>query len=124
MQKVSNTAERLKEYMATRNLTQADIVRMCNGKISKSTLSFYVSGKRTPVQKPLGILSESLHVSIPWLMGYDVEPQNYEEIVIERIDRLNNKGRERLLMYLDELEKLYKKGDNNAKEKQTNQSRI
>lgn len=124
MQKVSNTAERLKEYMATRNLTQADIVRMCNGKISKSTLSFYVSGKRTPVQKPLGILSESLHVSIPWLMGYNVEPQNYEEIVIERIDRLNNKGRERLLMYLDELEKLYKKGDNNAKEKQTNQSRI
>lgn len=73
------TAERLKEVMKEQHLKQIDILekskvycKKYNMKLSKTDLSQYVSGKVTPGQDKLFILSLVLNVSEAWLMGYDV----------------------------------------------------
>ncbi len=77
--KISTTSERLKEYMAKYNLRQVDILEKTKPycekfgvKMNKSDLSQYVSGKNEPGQDKLVLLAKALHVSEPWLMGYDV----------------------------------------------------
>lgn len=77
--KISTTSERLKEYMSKYNLRQVDILEKVKPyceeygvKMNKSDLSQYVSGKNEPGQDKLVVLAKALHVSEPWLMGYDV----------------------------------------------------
>ena len=67
---ISNTAERLKKLMASRNIRQVDIVERTG--IGKSAVSQYVSGKVVPKQDKLYLLAKALNVSPTWLMGYDV----------------------------------------------------
>lgn len=76
--KKSNTAERLKEIMTKRNLRQVDILELCKPfcaeygvKLGKNDLSQYISGKASPKQNKLFILSKALGVSSAWLMGFD-----------------------------------------------------
>lgn len=73
------TSSRLKQLMKERNLRQVDIVRLCepycaqyNLRLSKSDLSQFISGKVTPSQWKISILSHGLDVSEAWLMGFDV----------------------------------------------------
>ena len=77
--KKSNTAQRLNEVMAERNLKQVDVLRLtvpyCNRyniKMNKSDLSQYCSGKVEPNQDKLFVLSAALNVNEAWLMGFDV----------------------------------------------------
>lgn len=74
-----NTATRLKQIMSERNLKQVDIIRLTEPyqnklgiKMGKSTLSQYINGIQNPDQDRIYLLSKSLGVSEPWLMGYDV----------------------------------------------------
>lgn len=78
MEKIT-TAERLKQLMAERGLTQSDIITLTkpyskiNGiEINKANMSMYVSGKVAPAQDKLYILGLALNVSEAWLMGFDV----------------------------------------------------
>lgn len=73
------TSRRLKYIMRERNLKQVDIIEKSkpyqnelNVSLGKSALSQYVSGKSSPDQYKLTLLSKTLNVSQPWLMGYDV----------------------------------------------------
>ena len=75
----TTTSERLKELMRDRGLKQADILKMAEPyyektgiRLNKNDLSQYVSGKVTPGQFKLSLLSLALDVSEVWLMGYDV----------------------------------------------------
>lgn len=75
----SNTSNRLKQIMSEQNLKQVDILRKSKPfqeklaiKMSKSTLSQYVNGIQSPDQDRLFLLSKTLNISEPWLMGYDV----------------------------------------------------
>ncbi|WP_244905640.1 helix-turn-helix domain-containing protein [Listeria newyorkensis] len=77
--KATNTSQRLKEIMRERGLKQVDILRKSSSyqkeldiKLSKSTLSQYVTGVQSPDQDRIFLLSKTLGVSEPWLMGYDV----------------------------------------------------
>lgn len=77
--KAYNTAQRLKQIMAARNMRQVDVLKaaepFCNKygiKLGKNDLSQYVSGKVEPRQDKLTILGLALGVSEAWLMGYDV----------------------------------------------------
>lgn len=83
--KRSNTSERLKYLMDTKNLKQSDIIERVTAMgeyISKSALSQYVNGQSTPDQRKLTILSKALDVSEVWLMGYgDMELKNIKNIV-------------------------------------------
>ncbi|MBC2285862.1 helix-turn-helix domain-containing protein, partial [Listeria booriae] len=77
--KATNTSQRLKELMNERGLKQVDILKKSlpyqkefEIKMSKSTLSQYVTGVQSPDQDRIFLLSKTLGVSEPWLMGYDV----------------------------------------------------
>lgn len=77
--KRTNTAERLKAIMQIKNISQADIVRMCRpfceeigAKMGSNDVSQYVTGKVQPKQKKLTVLALGLNVSEAWLMGLDV----------------------------------------------------
>lgn len=70
------TSRRLKYIMRERNLKQVDIIeksKPCqnelNVSLGKSALSQYVSGKSSPDQYKLTLLSKTLNVSQPRLMG-------------------------------------------------------
>lgn len=91
-EKVSTSQKRIAEMMKVFNITQSDIVRKT--KIPKSTLSNYLSGKRTPDQEHLSLLSDPYGVNPAWLMGYDVPMElnpttiDYESRDIEQALRL------------------------------------
>lgn len=75
----NTTSNRLKEIMNERALKQVDILRLSEPyqkkldiKMGKSTLSQYVNGVQSPDQDRIYLLSKTLNVSEPWLMGYDV----------------------------------------------------
>ena len=105
-----NTALRLQQWMDENNATQTDILDRCkhysekyNIDISRSLLSYYVSGKAEPGNKRLFILSKALDVSPVWLMGFDV-PQSPEPDLQEEKDELkmllynlNTEGRQKLM---------------------------
>lgn len=74
------TSTRLKQLMSERNLKQVDIMRLSEPyqketgiKLGKSALSQYVNGVQAPDQNKIYLLSKTLDVSEPWLMGFDVE---------------------------------------------------
>ena len=99
VKKVKTTSERLKEIMQSRNLRQIDILNMSKPfqekfdiKLSKSHLSQYVNGKNSPDQDKIYLLSKTLDVSEPWLMGYDVSPErkNADPKNISIIDEIQN----------------------------------
>lgn len=76
--RVSNTADRLKQIMTERNLKQVDLLNavlpLCRAhgvKMNRSDISQYVRGLVQPSQEKLSIFSMAFGVSEPWLMGYD-----------------------------------------------------
>lgn len=79
-------AERLKQVMKEQNLRQIDVLKKCdyinqkkyNGKIkiTKSSLSQWLSGYSVPSTKKLFLLSDALDVSHLWLEGSDYFPKN------------------------------------------------
>lgn len=77
--KTSNTRLRLTQLMNERGLKQVHILDLAEPfckkydvKLNKSDISQYLSGKATPNQDKLVVLSMALNVSEAWLMGYDV----------------------------------------------------
>ncbi|EQC58428.1 repressor [Lactococcus cremoris subsp. cremoris TIFN6] len=86
--KKENSQIRLKKIMNDRGLRQVDILEKSKPfqdklgiKMSKTHLSNYINGKSNPDQQKLILLSQTLGVSEPWLMGYDVpmiEPRESE----------------------------------------------
>lgn len=122
--RVTNTAGRLQEIMAQRNLRQADLVKLVEPYckkyhilMGKSSISLYVNGKVEPNQGKLFILGQALGVSEAWLMGYDVpmkkqsfpEPEYVvrdgdKELIVELQD-LNSAQKELLRDYIALLKK-------------------
>ena len=68
-------AVRIKKALSIRNMTQTELC--AKAKISKSSLSEYLSGKYVPRQDKVFVLAQALSVDPVWLWGYDVpmEPQ-------------------------------------------------
>lgn len=106
-EKVSTSQKRIAEMMKVFNITQSDIVRKT--KIPKSTLSNYLSGKRTPDQEHLSLLSDPYGINPAWLMGYDVPMElrhNHtdakNEIIIEIEKRgLSEEQMDRVMHFVD-----------------------
>lgn len=79
--------ERLSEALILRNMTAADLSRKTN--IDEGTLSNYRKGKYEPKQRKLEAIAKALNVSIPWLMGADVQMQpNAEQKNIFSFDNI------------------------------------
>lgn len=64
------TADRLKELLEVKRISQAGLSKIMG--ISRSAMCQYISGKITPKQDKLYIISTSYGVSLAWLMSYDV----------------------------------------------------
>ena len=79
-----STGTRLKQIMSERGLKQVDILKASepyqkkfNVQLKKSTLSQYVNDKQSPDDNRIYLLSQTLGVSEPWLMGFDVTKENH-----------------------------------------------
>ena len=70
-------AVRIKKALSIRNMTQTELCSRT--KISKSSLSEYLSGKYVPRQDKVFILAKALDVDPVWLWGYDVPMENKPE---------------------------------------------
>lgn len=75
------TSQRLQQILSERGLKQVDILKMSEPfqeklgvKLGKSALSQYVNGIQSPEDDKIYLLAQTLEVSEPWLMGYDVDP--------------------------------------------------
>ncbi|EGR93512.1 S24 family peptidase [Streptococcus oralis] len=119
----SNPSERLKQLMSERNLKQVEILekslpyqKELGIRMGKSTLSQYVNGVQSPDQHRIYLLSKTLEVSEPWLMGYDVEKKrvpdnernstsNEQPEILPIYDKLEKPRQEKVLSYAkDQLE--------------------
>lgn len=119
----SNPSERLKQLMSERNLKQVEILekslpyqKELGIKMGKSTLSQYVNGVQSPDQHRIYLLSKTLEVSEPWLMGYDVERKripdsernsisNEQPEILPIYNKLEKPRQEKVLSYAkDQLE--------------------
>lgn len=63
-------ANRIREGLAARDMTQADLCRMTG--IPKSAMSQYCNGGLVPRQDRTFLIASALNVSEAWLMGFDV----------------------------------------------------
>lgn len=68
--KISTFAQRLREGLDARRMTQAELA--ARSKISKSSISHYLKGDWEGKQDAVYALAKVLEVSETWLMGYDV----------------------------------------------------
>ena len=116
----SNPSERLKQLMSERNLKQVEILekslpyqKELGIKMGKSTLSQYVNGVQSPDQHRIYLLSKTLEVSEPWLMGYDVEKKripdsernsisNEQPEILPIYNKLEEPRQEKVLNYAKE----------------------
>jgi transcriptional regulator with XRE-family HTH domain len=77
-------ATRIKKALSIRNMTQTELC--ARAKISKSTLSEYLSGKYEPKQDKVFILAQALGVDPVWLWGYDVPMETQIEISPDKME--------------------------------------
>lgn len=67
---VKSVNNRIIEALELREMTQKDLSDKTG--ISEASISQYVNGRATPKNDGLYLIAQALHVSEPWLLGYDV----------------------------------------------------
>ena len=75
---MATISERIQEAMYLNNLKQSDLVEKTG--ISKGALSSYISGRYTPKQQNIFLISKALNVNEAWLMGNDVPMQRNAQV--------------------------------------------
>jgi len=75
---MNTIAERIKEGLRLRDMIQADLVEKTG--LPKSAISSYINGKYEPKQPAIYLMAKALNVSEAWLMGYDVELNEDDDI--------------------------------------------
>lgn len=70
-------AERIREALRIKDMTQAELCRLTG--IPKSAMSQYCNGGLVPRQDRTYMIAQSLNVSEAWLMGFDVPIQREEK---------------------------------------------
>lgn len=75
---MNTIAERIKEGLRLRDMIQADLVEKTG--LPKSAISSYINGKYEPKQPAIYLMAKALNVSEAWLMGYDVEMNQDDDI--------------------------------------------
>lgn len=69
--------DRLRLALSMRNMKPADLCEITG--ISKSVISYYLSGKASPKADRVHIISKALDVSEAWLLGYAVPIDRTQE---------------------------------------------
>lgn len=76
-------ADRLKQALYLRNITQSDLSRSTG--IGKSSISTYLTGEYEPKQKNIYKMALALNVNEAWLMGADV-PMERKDATSEQVE--------------------------------------
>lgn len=71
MENKVNCAERIREALRIRDMTQAELCKMTD--IPKSAMSQYCNGGLLPRQNRIFLMSQALRVNPAWLMGLAVQ---------------------------------------------------
>ena len=79
-------AQRIREGLVARDMTQADLCRLTG--IGKSAMSQYVNGGLVPRQDRTYLIAKALNVSEAWLMGFDVPMEKKELASPEEGERI------------------------------------
>lgn len=77
MERTKTFAQRLREALDLRSVTQSDLAKRAD--ISKSSITQYLKGAWEAKQDALYALALALDVSEAWLMGYDVTMERQQE---------------------------------------------
>ena len=75
---MESISSRIQQALDIRGLKQTDLVERT--KISKGSLSSYVSGRYAPKQNNIYLLAKALNVNVEWLMGADVPMAYFKEV--------------------------------------------
>ena len=70
-------SNRIRKALSIRNMKQTELCE--KSKVSKSSLSEYLSGKHIPNQKKIFVLAQALNVDPVWLWGYDVPMEKKDD---------------------------------------------
>ena len=99
-------SRRLEIAMENANISPAELSRRTG--IGEGAISCYRSGAYKAGQKNTHKLALALGVSIPWLMGLDVDmlptPSEKRQVLIDRVQTMDPDELDRLSRILDELE--------------------
>ena len=99
-------SRRLNIAIESAGITPAELSRMTN--IGEGAISCYRNGAYKAGQKNIHKLALALGVSIPWLMGLDVDMSptftEKKQILIERVEQMDEDELNRLSRILDALE--------------------
>jgi transcriptional regulator with XRE-family HTH domain len=94
---VDKIAERIKEAMDVRGISQADLCRMT--KMGRSSMSQYLAKTHKPNRNRLSLIAKALDVSELWLLGHNV-PMNDEPILLDMFKRLDSKDKTKICEHL------------------------
>ena len=83
IQTIEPCATRIKKALSIRNMTQTELCTKT--KISKSSMSEYMSGKYVPRQDKVFIIANALEVDPVWLWGYDVPMEKKAQPDIKKV---------------------------------------
>lgn len=79
-------AQRIREGLKVRDMTQADLCRITG--IGKSAMSQYANGVFEPRQDRVYLIARALNVSEAWLMGFDVPMEKKTPASPEESERI------------------------------------
>lgn len=79
--KYPETAKRLREALADKNVQQQDLADKTG--VQKSSISQYVNGSHKPSNISAAKIGKVLNVNPLWLMGFDVEKETIETRISE-----------------------------------------
>lgn len=86
MQDKVTCAQRIREGLTARDMTQADLCRLTG--IKKSAMSQYVNGGLVPRQDRTYLIAQALNVSEAWLMGFNVAMEREAPASPEESERI------------------------------------
>lgn len=87
--KSSNSNDRIRSLLNELGISQTEFCEKTG--LTKSALSNYLNGDRTPRQDQIDKISRAYNISPTWLMGYDVPKEMFSpSMIVRRIDNTNN----------------------------------
>lgn len=101
MNRVSDMANRLKDYRIRYSYTLADMEKLTA--VPAQTLNRYELGQRIPKIDVAIQIAEALHVNPLWMMGYDV-PEEMKEPIFPREDEPKSQVQRHLLDAIEQMD--------------------
>lgn len=80
--------DRIYKAMVTRNIKATELAKLTG--LSKASISYYLSGKFIPKQTAIYLISQALHVSPSWLLGFDVPMEKQSDELENKLIKLDN----------------------------------